>query len=395
MSSVFTSPHQGMGTEGAEGGDSRIRTFLTSKFTDQVPINADKGSDSRILAYLISKCSGRVTLNADKGGDSRIRTFFISKFTGKVPINADNSQPKPEDATIAHEPAVSTYLEGENSQVLLNQDVPTVVEGPHLQATSFPSTTRGSSCEFALVIPSYNNEKYYEENLNSACWQNSTNPYHIYYINDCSTDATGKRVEEYVQTNGLEDRFTLINNPISLGSGANIYNTIHTYLADHKIVVILDGDDLFPHNNVLLTLEDYYKDPDLWMTYSIPKTFPDTLRMGQKIPYKIIKKNQIRKKVALSGLRTFKAALYKKIKKEDFYYKGAFMKGTWDLAFMLPMLEMSTPKKGKGKNHQAFTKEVLYHYRVNDFRIRAKLQGKADRYVRTLKAYQPLDELLP
>ncbi len=120
--------------------------------------------------------------------------------------------------------------------------------------------------------------------------------------------------------------------------------------------------------------------------------------MGQKIPRKLIRKNQIRSKAAASALRTFKAALYKKIKKEDFYYKGEFMKVTWDLAFMLPMLEMSIPKNGKGKNHCAFVKETLYLYRVNspinDFRIRGKLQKKVDHYVRSLKAYQPLDELV-
>ena len=75
------------------------------------------------------------------------------------------------------------------------------------------------------------------------------------------------------------------------------------------------------------------------------------------------------------------------------------MKVTWDLAFMLPMLEMSIPKNGKGKNHSALQKEVLYLYRINnplnDFRLREQLQLEVDHYVRSLEPYQPLASLAP
>ncbi len=247
--------------------------------------------------------------------------------------------------------------------------------------------------EFALIIPSFNNADYYVENLDSACWQESTNPYHIYYINDCSTDDTGKLVAQYIEDNKLQDKVTLINNDINIGGGANIYNTIHKYISDDKIVVILDGDDLFPHNNVLLTLEDYYSNPDVWLTYGILKTFPEASYMGEEIEEYIFTENLIRQKGWCSALRSFKARLYKKIKVEDFYYKGEFMKVTWDLAFMLPMIEMCNGTK----RHCVYIDEVLYLYRVNttlnDFRIRNDLQKEVDRYIRTLKPYNSLQEL--
>ena len=265
-----------------------------------------------------------------KGGYSHILSFLTSKFTGKKPISIANTQQKPKDQRITgstnNKVAASMILEHGKPQAPLKVvPVNPVGHSSLIVSISVPTGSKKtkSSCEFALVIPSYNNEKYYEENLNSACWQNSTNPYHIYYINDCSTDATGKRVEEYVRRNGLEDRFTLINNPVNLGGGANIYNTIHKYLADHKIVVILDGDDLFPHNNVLLTLEDYYKDPDLWMTYGVLQKFgANDQLMGEEIPEDIIKNNRIRQESAVTALRTFKAGVfYKKIKKNTFIIK--------------------------------------------------------------------------
>ena len=225
----------------------------------------------------------------------------------------------------------------------------------------------------------------------------ATYPYHIYYINDCSTDATGERVAEYIKRNGLENRVTLINNEVNLGGGANIYNTIHKYVPDHKVVVILDGDDLFPHNNVLVTLEDYYQDPEIWMTHGVLETFPTQKLIGKAIPDEIFEQNKIRKESITTALRTFKAGLYKKIKKEDFYYEGEFMKVTWDLAFMLPMIEMCSPRNGIGKKHLAFVNECLYRYRVNtpinDFRIRGELQLKVENYVRSLESYQPIDTL--
>jgi glycosyltransferase involved in cell wall biosynthesis len=249
--------------------------------------------------------------------------------------------------------------------------------------------------KFALIIPSFNNARYYIENLNSACWQNSTYPYHIYYINDCSTDNTGNLVAQYIKDNRLEHKVTLINNQINIGGGANIYNTIHRYIADDQIVVILDGDDLFPHDNVLLTLEEYYKNPNVWLTYGSLMTIPDEDIVGKEIESSIFENNLTRSKVGYgcTALRTFRAGLYKKIKKEDFYYKGEFTKVTWDLAFMLPMVEMCNGKT----RHCIFIDEVLYLYRVNtsinDFTIRAGIQAEVDQYIRSLPPYGPLESL--
>ena len=219
-----------------------------------------------------------------------------------------------------------------------------------------------STCEFAIIIPSYNNEKYVEDNLDSVCWQASSNPYHIYYVNDCSTDSTRECVEAYIKKNKLEDKITLITNKVNIGGGANIYNTVHKYIADNKVVAILDGDDLFPHNNVLMTLERYYEDPEIWMTYGILRSFPDQVIWGEEIPEWILQENQIRKHAWITALRTFKSALFKKVKEEDFYYKGAFMEVTWDLAFVLPMLEMCLPENDVGKRHSVLINEVLYLY---------------------------------
>lgn len=257
-------------------------------------------------------------------------------------------------------------------------------------------------CEFVIIIPSYNNEKYAEENLNSACFQKSTNPYQIYYINDCSADKTGEVVDNYVESHSLEDRVKVIHNKERLGSGiANIYNTIHNFVDDNKIVVILDGDDLFPDDQVLMTLENYYKNPDVWMTHSMLKYIPTEVIEGEKVPDSIYKKNIIREKnkwECMTALRAFRAPLFKKIKKEDLFYEGKFMTVSWDVAFCIPMIEMCASKCSLGNSHYVFIDDILYIYRIdtpiNDSKLKRQLQHDVEAYIRQLAPYEPLKRLI-
>ena len=54
--------------------------------------------------------------------------------------------------------------------------------------------------EIVVVIPSYNNEQWYERNLQSILEQNYAN-FRIIYVNDCSQDRTGECVEKWVISN--------------------------------------------------------------------------------------------------------------------------------------------------------------------------------------------------
>ncbi len=341
-------------------------------------------------------------------GYPRILAFIKKKFNDDVPTGANFATGHNEvDANHKKQqaaPPLIRKLEDAREELGHRADSHATKVHPEVAATSHATAPgkAGSSCEFAVVIASFNNEKYFEENLNSVCFQNSTNPYHIYYINDCSTDATGKLVEDYIKKNGLMDKVTLINNDVNIGAGANIYNTIHKYIADHKIVVLLDGDDLFPHNDVLLTLESYYKDSDIWMTYGSVVAYPSGESSGwgmsQEMPISVFHDKKIREyPFVAQHLKTFKAALFKKIKLKSFYYKGEFMKVTHDLVYMLAMLEMASPKNKHAKNHSAFVKEVLYLYRnntpLNDFRVRKALVLEVEEYVRSLKPYKPIESL--
>ena len=256
-------------------------------------------------------------------------------------------------------------------------------------------------CEFVILITSYNNEKYAEANLESACWQESTNPYQIIYINDCSTDKTAEIVDAYIQRNSLEDRVQVIHNRQRVGAMANIYSAIHSLIDDHKVVISLDGDDTLASNDTLTILESYYADPTIWMTYGTALIVPQgktQKTVSQQIPLWVLNERKLRQHTWMSShLRTFKAGLFKEVKKEDFFYKEAFMEVTWDMAFMLPMLEMCSPQNISDKNHSSYVKEILYHYRmdnpINDFRIKLNYQEEVEQYVRNKEPYEPIKEL--
>lgn len=252
-----------------------------------------------------------------------------------------------------------------------------------------------NEAEFVILITSYKNQKWAADNLKSACHQKSTKPYQVICINDCSPDKTGQIMDDYVKQHNLKSRVTVIHNKERVGALANIYKTVHS-IDDHKIVVSLDGDDTLMHNEVLLRLEKEYKDPDVWLTYG--SRVPSFALLEKGMPDSVFYNKEIRTyPYVASHLKTFKAGLFKKIKKEDLMYKGKFMEMTWDQAFMFPMLEMASPTKNNPKIKSRHIKDFLYNYRtdnpISDHKKDYTFQLFMEKYIRAMKSYEPLDRL--
>ena len=268
-----------------------------------------------------------------------------------------------------------------------------------LVGLSFSTIHPTNTIEFVILITSYNNEKWAKDNLKSVCHQKSSHPYQVICINDCSTDKTKDSMDKYVRKHNLESFVTIIHNEKRVGAMENVYNAIHSYIPDYKVVVQVDGDDTLAHNEVLLELEKRYNDPDIWMTYGSALTVPPGhTYLSTQIPDKVFKEKKIRKTPFRSQhLRTFKAGLFKKIKKEDFMYEGKFLPMTSDVAYMFPMLEMCSPAYKGAKNHSTFIKEILYIYNyanpINDFRVNHDLQYELEKHVRAKRPYKPIEAL--
>ena len=252
---------------------------------------------------------------------------------------------------------------------------------------------------FVIIIPSYNNQDWYKYNLASVFRQKYKN-FRVIYIDDCSTDNTAKLVSRYVRKNkfGMEVKmevemgvknFVFIKNKKRCGALANIWHAI-SKCDNHEIIVTLDGDDWFAHDQVLETLNTYYQNPDTWLTYGQFQNWPTGTPGWCKVaPQDIIKKNNFREfGFWFAQLRTFYTWLAKKINPEDLYdpVTHDFFRVAGDVALMFPLMELAGA-------HGVFIEQILYIRNVqtpiNDFKINLDMQLKTTEYIRKLKKYTP------
>ena len=236
-----------------------------------------------------------------------------------------------------------------------------------------------------VVIPSYNNVQWYQQNLASVFCQEYSN-YRVIYIDDCSPDGTGDVVAAYLNEHDVHQRVTFIRNEVNRGAMYNHWQAV-CLCDDDEIVVHLDGDDWFKDPKVLARVNQAYQDPEVWMTYGQFEQYPT----GQKgfcrpMPPLVIARNAFRRyKWISSHLRSFYAGLFKQIKIEDFIFNGEFFKATCDMAFMFPLLELTC-------NHCQFIPDVLYIYNeatpLNDYKTKLRYQFHCDRLIRSWPRYQ-------
>jgi len=239
--------------------------------------------------------------------------------------------------------------------------------------------------KIVVFTPSYNNSEWYKKNLDSIFSQNYQN-YRLVYIDDCSPDGTGDLVEQYINECGQQHRVTLIKNKDRKLAMANIYKAIHVS-DDDAIMVSLDGDDWFAHDNVLQVINKAYQDPNVWMTYGNYLEWPENevTWFTVPIPQVVVENNEFRHfRGHTAQPRTFYAWLFKQIKTQDLFYDGKFVRMSCDIAYPIPMYEMAGERF-------ACIKEVLYihnmHTPLNDHKVDDKLQMRIDEDIRTRPKY--------
>lgn len=244
---------------------------------------------------------------------------------------------------------------------------------------------------FVVVIPSFNNEKYVEKNLRSVFTQDYDN-YRVIYIDDHSRDKTFAIAQKLFKELDTQGKSSLVRNPANFGALANIYNAVHG-CHDHEIVVLLDGDDFFAHENVLKTLNQAYADPNVWMTYGTCLDYPAFQKSptSKKFSQKVHQSGSFRNKDwATTHLRTFYATIFKEIKIEDLFYRGRFYPMSWDLAIMMPMLEMS-------RTHASCIEDILYLHNIenpiSDHKIHLPFLTHCLENIRAKPAYAALQQL--
>ncbi len=216
-----------------------------------------------------------------------------------------------------------------------------------------------------ISVCAYNAGPWIEKNLDSILSQQYNN-FHIIYVDDASEDDTALKVQQYIDTHGLQDRITLIINKARQRKMYNIYNVFHN-CPDNAIIVQVDGDDWLAHDQVFSHINRIYQENNIWLTYGQFQIYPSNeLGYCKQVPDDIVENRAYREyKWVYTHLRTFYAWLFKLIKLQDFIaedvpgYNGKFFPVCNDNASYFPMLEMCG-------NKFAFIPDILYiHNRHN------------------------------
>jgi glycosyltransferase involved in cell wall biosynthesis len=239
-----------------------------------------------------------------------------------------------------------------------------------------------------VVIASYKNKQWYKKNLNSVFSQKYSN-YRVIYTDDCSPDGTGNYVSKYLLTKGVMDKCTLIKNEARVGALANDYRAIHS-CDDEEIIVILDGDDWFAHDEVLKSINEAYISDQVWLTHGKfihwPHGYVEPL--SKAYPKSVIESNSYRKMNSPLPTRTFYTWLFKKIRVEDLMRDRIFFTRTRDAAMMYPLIEMAAER-------HVFIDDINYIYNrinsISDCKQDPKLQKEIADYIQyTLPPYKRL-----
>lgn len=222
-----------------------------------------------------------------------------------------------------------------------------------------------ATTNIVIITPSYNNIDYYERNLASILAQESCS---CIYIDDASNDGTGDAVQQYLAQHDTEGRVTYIRNNERKGAMANHWLAAHMCQPD-DIIVHLDGDDWFAHNDVIKRIREAYADGTTWVTYGQYREWPSG-SMGHCRLLTASEESNIRGiglPLPISHLRTFKAKLLQSIPLKEFIVQGVFYPSAADAAFLLPIFEQA-------QGHIKFIPEVLYEYNtqtpINDYKVR-------------------------
>ena len=217
--------------------------------------------------------------------------------------------------------------------------------------------------KFVIIIPSYNNSKWYQKNLDSVLKQTYKN-WRIVYVDDCSTDNTYNLVKDYIKNKKIEKKVTLIRNKTNMKQAYSRYIAFKE-CHDDEICCLLDGDDWLYDNNVLNKLNEIYCTSNCMVTYSDYIRFKNG-KLDQRVIARNysndIKNNSMYRNSQwlCTHLRTGYAKLFKNVSVYEMKdHNGDWLKCSTDMALMFRVMEQS---KGKIK----VINDLMYVYNIDN-----------------------------
>lgn len=239
---------------------------------------------------------------------------------------------------------------------------------------------------FRVVVPVYNAAEWIGRCLGSVQRQ-TVRSWECVVVDDASTDGT---YEAAVRAVGSDERFRLHRNPERRGALANIIRAIDLHAPEPSdVVVTVDGDDWLAHERVLERLLREYRNPRTQLTYGqFRQELSGHAGWCREYPPEVKAARAYREHDWIaSHLRTFRHGLWAKVRRRDLDdpRTGRPWEMAWDVAMMVPMLEMCAP------DQVVFIPEVLYAYNdlnpLNDHKKDAAKQRDMHRRILALPSY--------
>jgi len=208
-----------------------------------------------------------------------------------------------------------------------------------------------------FVCCGWNCEQWFDKCIDSVLMQNDAN-WKMHVVIDASPDNTYEKTLEYIKnlSEEIQQKFNIINRDERMSALYNIDDIVSNYCQEDSIVAILDFDDWLAHQNVVSLLKEYYTNSDVWIAWSRFIDYPSG-NTGFSRPMREGSNLRDRNNWFCGPLRTFRKKLYDKINKDDLLNEdGEMYRAAYDVAILLPMLEMA------GSKHRKFMNNVMYIY---------------------------------
>ena len=244
---------------------------------------------------------------------------------------------------------------------------------PSFQPTLFPA----ENLPFAIAIVGRNNGAWLEKTLQSAFFQNYPN-YRIVYVDDCSDDGSFELAKDLIAASEHHAKTALYRNETPEGFLPSLARAV-SECKEREIVVVLHGEDRLAHEWVLQRLNQYYANPDLWMTYG-QYVYASSYQFGFCRAFQ--GEDPRRSPFFASHLKTFYAKLFKFIEESDLFFKGQGIGA--EMTLMIPLLEIA-------KEHIGYVPDVLY-VATKQSESREQL-SRIESHLRSLNSHFPLRSL--
>jgi hypothetical protein len=131
------------------------------------------------------------------------------------------------------------------------------------------------------------------------------------------------------------------------------YYTEIMQIPDGEVVILLKGGCTLAHRSVISEIDRLYKEKNALMTYGGSVHAIEGKQDNEVLLSDILNRNAREFPVRSMNLKTFYAALFKKIRLTDLLVEGFFPEEGFDYSLMLPMLEMA-------EERAIFSRDILH-----------------------------------